>query len=70
MMFWTNEKSRLKYIRLCMSGFEDEDEQDLEERIAFMDKKLDKNMKELIESNKLAENKATENNKSIESKLI
>ena len=70
MMFWTNEKSRLKYIRLCMSGFEDEDEQDLEERIGFMDKKLDKNMKELIESNKLAENKATENNKSIESKLV
>ena len=66
MMFWTHKHSLLKCIRLCNSGFQDDEEQDWEGRIRFMDKKLDKNIRELIESNKLAENKATENIQSME----
>ena len=69
MMFWANRKSRLKCIRLCISAFQDEDEQDWEGRIRFMDKKLDKSIRELIESNKSAEIKATESIKSVESKV-
>ena len=57
MMFWANKQSLLKCIRLCNSAFQDEEEQDWEGRIRFMDKKLDKSIKELIESNKLAEKK-------------
>ena len=69
MMFWTNKKSLLKCIRLCTSAFQDEEEQDWEGRIRFMDKKLDRSIRELVESNKLAEIKATENSKSIETKI-
>ena len=66
MMFWTKKESLLKYIRLCSSAFQDEEEQDWEGRIRFMDKKLDKSIKELIESNKSAETKATGSSKLIE----
>ena len=69
MMFWTKKKSLLKYIRLCNSAFQDEDEQDWEGRMRFMDKKLDKSIKELMESNKAAETKAAESSKSIETNI-
>ena len=69
MMFWSNKQSDLKYIRLCDSAFPDEEEQDWEGRIRFMDKKFDKNIKELIESNKVVETKATENTKSMEKEI-
>ena len=65
MMFLTNKKSLLKCIRLCNSAFQDE-EQDWEGRIRFMDKKFDKGIKELIESNKVSEIKASESSTSIE----
>ena len=47
MMFWTNKHSLLKCIRLCNSAFQDEEEQDWEGRIRFIDKKLDKSIKDL-----------------------
>ena len=69
MMFWTNKHSPLKYIRLCNSAFNDEEEQDWEGRIRFMDKKLDKSVKDIIESNRASEIKAIESSKSIEDKI-
>ena len=69
MMFWTNKQSVLKYIRLCNSAFQDEDDQDWEGRIRFMDKKLDKSIKELTESNIVAVTKANEGSKSIEANI-
>ena len=80
MMFWASKSSQLKCIRLCSSAFEGEEDQDWEGRIRFMDKKLDKGIRELTESNlaignkinessKLAEVKSDESNKSIENKI-
>ena len=69
MMFWANQQSPLKCIRLCNSAFQDEEEQDWEGRIRFMDKKLDKSIKELIDSNKRAETRGNENNKSITTEI-
>ena len=69
MMFWTNEQSLLKYIRLCNFAFQDEEEQDWEGRIRFIDRKIDKSIKELIESNKLSDTKVIASSKSIEIKI-
>ena len=69
MMFWTKKTSLLQCIRLCTTAFQDEEVQDWEGRIRFMDKKFDRSIKELIESNTLAENKATESSKSIEANI-
>ena len=66
MMFWTNKQSLLKCIRLCNYAFQDDEEQDWEGRIRFMDKKLDRSIKELIESNKAIETKIE---KSLEEKI-
>ena len=51
MMTWSKKKSPLKYIILCNYFFKDEEEQYWEGRIRFIDSKIDKNIKELIESN-------------------
>ena len=47
MMFWTNRNSLLKHIRLCNFAFVNEEGQDWEGRIRFIDKKLDKSIKDL-----------------------
>ena len=69
MMFWVNKQPHLKFIRLCNSAFQDEEDQDWEGRIRFMDKKLDKSIKELIESNTIAGNKANDSSKAIETNI-
>ena len=51
MMFWTNKESQLLCIRVCKSAFQDEEDQEWEGRMRFMDKKLDKGIKELTDSN-------------------
>ena len=66
MMFWSNKQSLLKCIRLCNSAFQNEKDEDWEGRIRFMDKKLDKNIKEMVESNKVVVAKANENSKALE----
>ena len=69
MMFWSNKQSLLKSIRLCNFAFIGEEEQDWEGRIRFLDKKLDRNFRELIENNRLTETKASEGIKSIETSI-
>ena len=56
MMFWKNRKSLLKCMRLCNSTFQDEKDEDCGGRVRFMVKKLDKSIRELTQSNKLADN--------------
>ena len=67
MMFWSNKQSLLKHLRLCNSAFQDEDDQDWEGRIRFIDKKLDKSFRELTD--KLGETRPTEDSKSIETSI-
>ena len=69
MMFWKNKQSGLKYVRLCNSAFLDGEEQDWEGRIRFMEKKFDKNTKELLESNKSIEKNISNSIASVEKKL-
>ena len=69
MMFWSDKNSLLKCIRLCTSPLQYEVEQDCEGRMHFMNKKLDKSVRELIERNKSTEIKATENIKSLEDRF-
>ena len=64
MMFWSNKQSILKHLRLCNSAFQGEDDQEWEGRIRFMDKKLDKTLREIID--KIGEAQPTESSKSIE----
>ena len=67
-MFWAQNYSMLKYIRLCNSAFRDGEDQDWEGRIRFMDKKLDRNMREIAQSNRFVEIKIAESSKLVESK--
>ena len=54
MMFWKKKESVLKCLRLCSSGFEEGEEMDWEGKMRFMDKKLERSIKELGDSNKSA----------------
>ena len=80
MMFWADNRSILKCIRLCNYAFVEEEDEDWEGRIRYFDKKLDnttkeitKNiqdgMKKIMESNKSAEVTTIENNKLMEVKI-
>ena len=69
MMFWTKKESELKCIRLCKSAFQDEENQDWEGRIRFLDKKLDKSIKELTDSNQFFGKAIKEISTSIEIKM-
>lgn len=42
MLFWTNRHSDIKYLNICNFGFEDEEAEDWEGQIRYMDKKLGK----------------------------
>ena len=66
MMFWTKRDSPLKYIKLCKSAFEDEEEQDWQGIIRFIDRKLDATSKEFSESNDGIGRSITEASASIE----
>ena len=67
MMFWANKNSPLKYMRLCDVAFQHGEGQDWEGRIRFMDKKLDKNLKELSDRNREIGRKIDESSKAAES---
>ena len=69
MMFWSNKKSLLKCIRLCNYAFQGEEDHDWEGRIRFLDKKLDRNFSGLVKSNEIAEVKASDSSKLIETKI-
>ena len=69
-MFWSSKVSLLKCIRLCNTAFQDEEKQDWEGRILFMNKRLDKSIGELTENNKIAETKAADRSISMEGKIM
>jgi len=42
MFFWARRISDAKYMKICTNAFDDQDDQDWEGRMRFMDKRLEK----------------------------